>query len=37
MSGLGFVARIERKRNPGPVSPDFASLNPGYGLREVTS
>ena len=30
------VARVERQRNPGPVSPhakaipDFASLNPGY-------
>src|SRR5262245_15383663 len=30
------VARIERQRNPGPTPPlaipDFASLNPGYGL-----
>ena len=25
-----FVARIERKRNPGAVSPRFASLNAGY-------
>jgi len=33
--GGQYVARTERQRRPGqtsPPAPDFASLNPGYGL-----
>jgi hypothetical protein len=37
MKSRRFVARIERKRNPGPPSPHFAALNAGYAPCEVVS
>jgi hypothetical protein len=31
------VAQMELKRNPGPLSPHFATLHAGYGSRYVYS